>query len=100
MLENDITQIPVLRRLSAHVECMKSLLLEHFGFHRSCRSPARVIQRWWRREVNRRRCREKEKVAAEKIEAWWIGTIMRKKIALAKATGATFNATFIIELVA
>lgn len=75
------TTAQLLRALFAMVQSVKRQLLQFFKSYRFNQAGAgRTIQIWWRKIICQQRIIQQRKTAAQKIEAWWIGTILRRKI--------------------
>ena len=84
-----------LRKLFAMVQRTKRLLLQHFGIYKfEMSNPPEIIATWWRRVFNRRREFARRKLAAQKIEAWWIGSMLRRKIKSAVLTASQTQLDF------
>ena len=88
-------RVQELRRLFAKVHILKRYLFNHFNMQTSVRtSPVVCIQKWWRKLQKVKKLDELKSLAAHKIEAWWIATILRRRIKTAVESASRQNIKF------
>ena len=75
------TKVATLRSLFSTVQILKKILCQYFKIPVLDPNQAEIkIQRWYRKIRSQKINLEKSRKAVQKIEAWWIGTLLRRKI--------------------